>query len=175
MLQYFLRTRTLVFWGRRRFLTTPGIIVSIRAVDMDALWDLIYGPYSDFADCPRNVRYRKRNSQLMNHVQFSCPWIWTTPHLRSSFMMLTFFKRLLTRCFVERSSNQVCLVFLPYEIQMTRFWKESHRSDIVNFSVPHTKGMCLFAVGSDVSFEILIKVVSARFFCCEVPIFFGNR
>lgn len=110
MLQYFLRTRTLVFWGRRRFLTTPGIIVSIRAVDMDALWDLIYGPYSDFADCPRNVRYRKRNSQLMNHVQFSCPWIWTTPHLRSSFMMLTFFKRLLTRCFVERSSNRLSCV-----------------------------------------------------------------
>lgn len=76
---------------------------------------------------------------------------------------------------MERSSNQVCLVFLPYEIQMTCFWKESHRSDIVSCSVPHTKGMCLFAVGSDVSFEILIKVVSASFFRCEVPIFFGNR
>ena len=84
---------------------------------MDALCDLIYRPYSDFADCPRNVRYGKRKSQLMNHVQFSCLISVLESGqlliLCSSFMMLTFLKRLLTRYFVERSSNQVCLMFFP--------------------------------------------------------------
>ena len=53
--------------------------------------------------------------------------------------------------------------FIPCEIQMTCFWKESHRRDIVSVSASDQGPRACSLWGSHVNFDILVKMISARF------------
>lgn len=72
--------------------------------------------------------------------------------------------------FVEHFSVLICLVSSYLDSSYTS-WQGHHWNEVVAFSVHHSRRLITSAWASDVNFNHLVKVVSARCLYCNVTIF----
>ena len=117
-------------------------------------YDLLCWPSSDFVNCPNNIPYRKRNSQVTHSICLSCFFSLyssqTVPQTSVCFNTLA--------CnFAECTSIWICLMF-PRE---SGLWQVSHKRDLM-LSMCSVKRHKRWSISVPVNFGRMVKVVFAR-------------